>query len=126
NETETRGLREHIRHRRRQSPSAQWVSEDACVHPQDAVGTPWRVAENAELAPGGSGALRCRRCGEMLTGPNGRVTMCERPLNAAGPWMALRHNGDGPNFRLEEICCVSCATLMCVREVCRNGTADRR
>jgi hypothetical protein len=35
--------------------------------------------------------------------------------------MALRHHGDGPNFALEEISCPSCATLIAVREVRRNG-----
>jgi hypothetical protein len=90
------------------------------MRPRDARGAPWRVAENVELAPEGD-ALRCRRCGEMLTGPGGRVTVGDRPLKTAGPWMALRHNGEGPNFRLQEICCPSCATLLCVREVRREG-----
>jgi len=35
--------------------------------------------------------------------------------------MALRHGGEGPNFVLEEISCPSCATLVVVREVRRNG-----
>ena len=116
-EAETKALRERIRRVRKQNPTAQWVSEDACVHPRDAIGQPWRIGENVELAPDGSGALRCRCCGEMLTGPNGRVAVGDRPLKVAGPLMALRYNGDGPNFRLEEICCPSCATLVCVREV---------
>jgi N-methylhydantoinase B len=120
-EAATTALRERIRSLRKQNPTAQWVSQDACVHPRDALGAPWRVGENAELAPDGSGALRCRCCGELLTGPNGRVAVGERPLSAAGPWMALRYNGDGPNFQLEEICCPSCATLLCVREVRRDG-----
>ena len=58
-------------------------------------------------------------------GPNGRVATADRPLNAASPWMALRYNGDGPNFRLEELSCPSCATLMCVREVRRNGKTEQ-
>jgi N-methylhydantoinase B len=124
-EAETKALRERIRRVRKQNPTAQWVSEDSCAHPQNAIGEPWRVGENVELAPDGSGALRCRRCGEMLTGPNGRVAIADRPLNAAGPWMALRYNGDGPNFRLEELSCPSCATLMCVREVRRNGKTEQ-
>jgi hypothetical protein len=42
-------------------------------------------------------------------------------LRTAGPWMALRHGGDAPHFVLEEVSCASCATLMSVREVRRNG-----
>jgi hypothetical protein len=47
--------------------------------------------------------------------------MGQRPLRAAGPRMALRHGGDAPHFVLEEVSCASCATLMSVREVRRNG-----
>ena len=61
----------------------------------------------------------------VRTEPGGqRVAIGDRPLKAAGPWMALRYNGDGPNFRLEEIRCPSCATLVCVREVCHDGKTD--
>jgi hypothetical protein len=57
----------------------------------------------------------------MLSGPQGRAAIAQRPLHAAGPWMALRHGGDAPHFVLEEVSCASCATLMSVREVRRNG-----
>src|SRR5205814_1691353 len=95
-ETATISLREQIRGTRRQRPTSPWISEDRCEHPQHARGKPWRVGESVELEPGGSGALRCRRCGEMLSGPHGRAAIVQRPLRAAGPWMALRHGGDGP------------------------------
>jgi hypothetical protein len=39
--------------------------------------------------------------------------------------MALRHGGDGPNFVLEEMSCPSCATLMAVREIRRNGDGGK-
>src|SRR5438105_1352217 len=122
-ETATISLREQIRGTRRQRPTSPWISEDRCEHPQHARGKPWRVGESVELEPGGSGALRCRRCGEMLSGPHGRAAIVQRPLRAAGPWMALRHGGDGPNFVIEEICCPTCATLVSVREVRRNKDA---
>jgi len=117
----TDGLRKEIRGARKQRPTATWTTDDQCLHPQDARNQPWRVAENVELAPGGAGALRCCRCGEMLSGAQGRAAIAQRPLRAAGPWMALRHDGDAPHFVLEEVSCASCATLMSVREVRRNG-----
>ena len=117
----TDGLRKEIRGARKQRPIATWTTDDQCLHPQDARDEPWRVGENVELAPGGAGALRCCRCGEMLSGTQGCAAIAQRPLRAAGPWMALRHDGDAPHFVLEEVSCASCATLMSVREVRRNG-----
>jgi N-methylhydantoinase B len=125
-EPATVALRDTIRGARKQRQTAPWVSEDRCEHPADAGEKSWRVGENVELAPDGSGALRCRRCGETLSGPQGKAAVAQRPLRAAGPWMALRHGGDGPNFALEEICCPSCATLVSVREVRRGGESKDR
>jgi N-methylhydantoinase B len=117
----TESLRNEIRGTRKQRPTAPWNADDHCEHPQNAGDQPWRVGENVELAPGGSDTLRCRRCGEILNGAQGHAAIAQRPLRAAGPWMALRYGGDGPNFVLEEVSCASCATLMSVREVRRNG-----
>jgi N-methylhydantoinase B len=119
-ETSTDGLRKEIRGARKQRPIAPWITDDQCLHPQDSRDEPWRVGENVELTPGGSGALGCRRCGETLSGPQGRAAIAQRPLRVAGPWMALRHGGDAPHFVLEEVSCASCATLMSVREIRRN------
>jgi N-methylhydantoinase B len=118
-------LRNEIRGGRKQRPIAPWNDGDHCKHPQDARDQAWRVGENVELAPGSTGALRCRRCGEMLSGVQGRAAIAQRPLRVAGPWMALRYGGDGPNFVIEEISCASCATLMSVREVRRNGAKTK-
>jgi ribosomal protein S27E len=119
----TSALREHIRGARKQRPTAPWVSEDQCRYPHDSGGETWRVGENVELEAGG--ALRCRCCGETLSGSRGKAAAAQRPLRTAGPWMALRHGGDGPNFALEEVSCPSCATLLAVREVRRNGGGPR-
>jgi N-methylhydantoinase B len=121
-EAATLALRESIRNARKQRPTGAWITEDRCVHPQHARDVAWRVGENVELAPAGSDALRCRRCGQMLGGQQGRIASVRRPLKAAGPWMALRHDGDAPHFVLEEISCPSCATLFSVREVLRDCT----
>jgi N-methylhydantoinase B len=117
----TEAMRIEIRGGRKQRPTAAWVTEDHCLHPPNSRDEPWRLGENIELAPSGSGAMRCRRCGEMLSGTRGRTAIAQRPLRAAGPWMALRHGGDAPHFVLEEVSCASCATLMSVREVRRSG-----
>jgi hypothetical protein len=117
----TESLRNEIRGTRKQRLTAPWNDDDHCEHPQNAGDQPWRVGENVELAPGGSDTLRCRRCGEILNGAQGHAAIAQRALRAAGPWMALRYGGDGPNFVLEEVSCASCATLMSVREVRRNG-----
>ncbi len=111
-------LRERVRGARKQRPTAAWVSDDQCRYPADAGDKPWRIGENAELHP--DGAIHCRRCGETLSGPHGRVALAQRPLRTATPWMALRYGGDGPNFVLEEMSCPSCATLLSVREVRRG------
>jgi N-methylhydantoinase B len=116
-EPATTSLREQIRGARKQRRTAAWVSDDRCAHPGGS--NVWRVAENVELKF--NGVLHCRRCGEALSGKDGRVARSERPLAAAGPWMALRHRGDSPNFVLEEVSCPSCATLLAVREIRRNG-----
>jgi N-methylhydantoinase B len=113
----TDDLRDQIRRARKQRPTTEWISEDRCEPPTSGRHA-WRVAENVELAA--DRMLRCRRCGELLSG-DGRVAAAERSLGTAGPWMALRHGGDGPNFVLHEICCPSCATLLSVREVRRTG-----
>jgi N-methylhydantoinase B len=118
-EPATKSLRDQIRGARKQRPTAAWTGDDRCEHPGNAHDGSWRVGENVDLAH--DGVLHCRRCGESLTGAEGRVAVSERALSTAGPWMALRHHGDGPNFALEEISCPSCATLIAVREVRRNG-----
>jgi N-methylhydantoinase B len=125
-DTATQQLRDAIRSARKQRETTAWQTEDHCVHPRYSLDAAWRVGENVELAPGDSDALRCRRCGEMLSGPQGRIALAHRPLKAAGPWMALRHNGDAPNFVLEEISCPSCATLLSVREVLRSDRPSLR
>ena len=43
-----------------------------------------------------------------------------RPLKHAGPLIALRYGGDGPNFELEETVCRSCGALADVREVLKD------
>jgi hypothetical protein len=109
-------LRNQIRRARKQRPTVEWITEDRYEPNRD---QPSRVAENIELH--GDGTLHCRRCGETLRGAEGRVAIAERSLETAGPWMALRHGGNGPNFVLQEISCPSCATLLSVREVRRDG-----
>jgi N-methylhydantoinase B len=122
-QVQTAKLRDAIRRARRVRPAVAWISGDHCARPPGECGDAWRVGENVELAPGGDSVLRCRRCGRTLSGATGLVALAHRPLSEAGPWMALRHGGVGPNFVLEEIACTSCGTLLSVREVLRKGAA---
>ena len=51
--------------------------------------------------------------------------MCmRRPLSDAGPLIALRYDGDGPNFQIEQTICRNCGKLSSVREVLRNRMAQ--
>lgn len=64
---------------------------------------------------------QCRHGGGQ-TGAETPTTMTRRvPLRSAGPWLALRWQGDGPNFCLEETICAGCGTLLDVREVLKAG-----
>ena len=59
---------------------------------------------------------RCRACGSVEG-----FTATRAPLRKAGPWIALRYGGDGPNFQLEETSCDACGALVDVREVLRSA-----
>jgi hypothetical protein len=117
-EAATAALRERMRGGRRQRQTADWIGEDWCK-PNPTANDAQRIGENISLDA--QGVLHCCRCGTALSGSQGCVALTQRPLKAAGPWMALRYRGDGPNFVLEEISCPSCATLLSVREVRRDG-----
>ena len=43
-----------------------------------------------------------------------------RPLRHAGPLIALRYDGDGPNFVLEETVCLDCGALTAVHEILKE------
>lgn len=57
----------------------------------------------------------CPNCGSI----NSYVHV-RRPLSDAGPLIALRYDGDGPNFQIEQTICRNCGKLSSVREVLRN------
>jgi N-methylhydantoinase B len=88
----------------------------------DADGTSARRAAMLEtrkgLAAGAETAYghTCGHCGD--TGNHGIV---RRPLRHAGPLIALRYDGDGPNFELGETICRNCGTVAEVREVLKPG-----
>ena len=66
--------------------------------------------------PAGESGARCKSCGSA----DGFVA-ARHPLRRAGPWIALRYGGDGPNFALEETACAACGALADVREVLKAG-----
>ncbi len=59
---------------------------------------------------------RCGACGNETDFASARY-----PLRRAGPWIALRYGGDGPNFALEETSCANCGSLVDVREVLKEN-----
>jgi DNA-directed RNA polymerase subunit RPC12/RpoP len=73
-----------------------------------------RIGENLAVC---DGELVCMRCDTALTGEGGQVVETMSPLAKAGPWIALRWDGDSPNFLLREIACPDCGTLHAVSEV---------
>lgn len=46
------------------------------------------------------------------------------PLHRAGPWIARRYDGDGPNFELQETACGACGALVDVAEVLKKELAE--
>ena len=103
----TEALRTEIRSRRKKGRLVAWEIVDE-------IRGDSRIGENL-LSQGGK--LICRRCEAPLTGKLGHVVEATAPLAKAGPWIALRWNGDTPNFSLSEITCPDCGTLQSVTEV---------
>jgi N-methylhydantoinase B len=107
----TDALRADVRARRKQGKSGAWNAADGI-----GAGDDRRIGENLVAR---DGQLACRRCDTVLTGEAGQVVETSAPLDKAGPWIALRWNGDSPNFALSEIVCPGCGTLQSVSEVRR-------
>jgi N-methylhydantoinase B len=102
-------LRDEIRARRKQGRAVPWSTDDQPAAPTD--GAARQIGENLILSA--DGALNCR-CGQTVS--DGAIT-ASAPLSKAGPWVAMRWNGDSPNFELEETACPGCGVLHAVREV---------
>ena len=71
------------------------------------------LAQDADAAGGDA----CSACGGENFGS------IRRPMRHAGPLIALRYGGDGPNFEIEETVCRTCGALADVREVLKAGRA---
>jgi N-methylhydantoinase B len=113
----TRLLRDGERQNRCRGEASDWNLADTYRHPNPESGTIWPIGENLGIAPDGFGTIVCRRCERALTGPKGSVVRRLSPLSAAGPWLALRWQGDSPNFKLEAVSCPSCGVQLAVREI---------
>ena len=61
----------------------------------------------------------CLSCGR-----NDGFAVSRHPLRRAGPRIALRYGGDGPNFELEETNCRSCGALVDVSEVLKETAME--
>lgn len=62
----------------------------------------------------------CPTCTGSASAGTPETLVRTAPMHKAGPWMTLRWDGDGPNFRLEETVCKSCGRLVDVREVLKT------
>ena len=62
----------------------------------------------------------CPACGETNGAGRPETVVRTAPMRKAGPWMALRWDGDGPNFCLQETVCKSCGRLIDVREALKT------
>ena len=88
------------------------VDDHATNALRDAINTSRRTgidAGNMETAN------PCPACGN-----SDGVTRSRQPMHRAGPWIARRYDGDGPNFELQETYCRSCAALIDVSEVLKQ------
>ncbi len=65
-------------------------------------------------------SVHCVVCGHDYGVPIARVkeqaSRRHRPLADAGPWLAMRWNGDSPDFRLLESACPACGVLFDILE----------
>lgn len=80
------------------------LRNDANAARRDAIDT--AVAETGPVCPA---------CGN-----NAGVTRSRQPMYRAGPWIARRYDGDGPNFELQETHCRGCGALVDVSEVLKQ------
>jgi predicted RNA-binding Zn-ribbon protein involved in translation (DUF1610 family) len=71
-----------------------------------------RAAINTAATESGSA---CPACGK-----HDGVARSRHPMHRAGPWIARRYDGDGPNFELLETNCGSCGGLVDVSEVLKK------
>ena len=99
--------------------------------PRRAPADAGRFAGMSELANGlvrTNGHWHCTNCGSVLApehgNPKSGCARRARPLNAAGPWVALRHAGDNPKVQLIEYSCPGCARLLFVDERPKSDSAD--
>jgi len=75
-----------------------------------------RAVKQSRLSGGEKRQLQqgsnCTHCGRSDV-----YSAARYPLRRAGPLIALRYDGNGPNFDLQETACVDCGVLAEVREV---------
>jgi len=90
-----------------------------------------RIGPTLVVERSGAGtALRCGKCGHALgvrtdgTLDLREATVSEAPLREAGPWLAMRYEGESPNFCLSKRSCPGCGTLLDVVEQYRSKTSD--
>lgn len=91
------------------------LDEQATLSLRDKTNTARRAGIDSAVA---ETAGVCPACGD-----NGGVTRSRQPMHRAGPWIARRYDGDGPNFEIQETYCRSCGTLVEVSEVLKQAVS---
>ncbi len=86
---------------------------------------------DADATRGKRAALRTDRMSDPATdrpeasicpacGAQGDLVRTRHPMRRAGPWIARRYDGDGPNFEIQETSCRACGVLAEVSEVLKE------
>lgn len=88
------------------------IDEDAT---KQARGARRKQRQSADNPQNGEGHGICAACGAT-----DKLFASRHPLRHAGPWIARRYDGDGPNFELRETVCQACGTLVEVAEVLKE------
>lgn len=79
-----------------------------------------RIEKRADTGkPAPVAGTTCKSCGATDSFVQSRYPLCH-----AGPWIARRYNGDGPNFELQETNCSACGALADVSEVLKKQAAE--
>lgn len=90
------------------------VDEQATTALRNEIGAARRTGIDIAKAETGE---PCPACGK-----DDGIARSRQPMRRAGPWIARRYNGDGPNFELQETHCRGCGALVDVSEVLKQTT----
>ncbi|MFT5487217.1 MAG: N-methylhydantoinase B [Paracoccaceae bacterium] len=91
------------------------VDEQATTALRNEIGAARRAGIDTADAETGE---PCPACGN-----SDGIARSRQPMYRAGPWIARRYDGDGPNFELQETHCRGCGALVDVSEVLKQAAS---